>query len=185
MAHVEYSELTFQADERQAPITVSGQKAVAAALHQLGNFYRASTNAGIDAAQYWADISVNSKSPFAPLADIPGAFAALWIPETAPKTALTLSIAAYTFAAVPRSLVHFTTEEGAAGIAASRAIYASRGFRAVFGPGVYMARIGRPINLFVQAVSRVPIVIATPAGTARIIPYLVYVRWGTDAVKLK
>jgi hypothetical protein len=153
--------------------------------------YRASTNSGTRAAQYWADVSVNSKSSFAPLAAIPGAFAALWTPETAPKTALTIGSAVYTFGGVPARLTHFTTEAGAAGIADAGVINASRGAFAgipglggLFGPGVYMARIGPPLNLFIRAASRVPIVLETPAGTARIIPYLVYLRWGTAPILL-
>lgn len=47
-----------------------------------------------------------------------------------------------------------------------------------------MARIGRPINLIVAAQARIPIMLATPAGTARILPYLVYVRWGLNGVKV-
>lgn len=144
---------------------------------RMQELYGASTKSGTRAAQYWADVSVNSKSPLAPLAAIPGAFAALWTPETAPKTALTIGSAVYTFGGLPARLTHFTTEAGAAGIAESGAINASRGAFAgvpglggLFGPGVYMARIGRPLNLFIRATARIPIVLQTPAGTARIIP---------------
>jgi hypothetical protein len=138
-----------------------------------------STRAGQQAAQYWADISVHSKHPLAPLAAIPGAFAALWTPETAPSTAITLGTAIYGFGGLPGRLTHFTTTAGAEGIATSGAINASRGLGGMFGPGVYMARVGRPVNLFIRAASRTPILLNTPSGTARIVPYLVYVRWGT------
>ena len=146
---------------------------------QLQRTYRESTQAGTQSAQYWADLSVKSKSPLAPLAVIPGAFAALWTPETAPTTAMTLGSAIYTFGGLPENLTHFTIEEGAAGIARTGAINASRGLGGMFGPGVYMARVGPPLNLFIRAASTIPIMLETPAGTARIIPYLVYVRWGT------
>jgi hypothetical protein len=148
-------------------------------MADLQKGYRASTQAGVRSAQYWADVSVHSKSPLAPLASIPGAFAALWTPETAPTTALTLGSAMYTFGGLPAKLTHFTTEAGAAGIASDGAILASRGLGGVFGPGVYMARLGPPLNLFIRAAARIPIMLETPAGTARIIPYMVYVRWGT------
>jgi hypothetical protein len=166
-------------------VTVSDKNTVSSFLNKLTSLYRASTAAGVDATQYWADISVNSKSPFAPLASIPGVFAALWTPDTAPETAFTLATASYGFARIPKTLIHFTTEEGAVGIAATRAINASRGLNGLFGPGVYMARMGRPLNLFIRASSRVAIYLATPAGTTRIIPYLVYVRWGLGPVILK
>jgi hypothetical protein len=155
-------------------------------MTDLQKGYRASTQAGVQSTQYWADVSVKSKSPLAPLACIPGAFAALWTPETAPSTALTLGSAMYTFGGLPAKLTHFTTEAGAAGIASDGAVLASRGAFAgiprlggLFGPGVYMARLGPPLNLFIRAAARIPIVLETPAGTARIIPYLVYIRWGT------
>jgi hypothetical protein len=150
----------------------------------IARTYRSSTRAGARAAQYWADISVHSKHPLAPLASIPGAFAALWTPETAPATAITLGSAVYGFSGVPQQLTHFTTTAGAAGIAEAGAINASRGLGGMFGPGVYMARVGRPLNLFIRAACRTPIVLNTPAGTARIVPYLVYVRWGTAPLLL-
>ncbi len=160
-------------------------------MSKLSNAYKSSTRAGEQATQYWADISVNSKHPLAPLASIPGAFAALWTPETAPHTAITLGTAMYGFDGLPNQLTHFTTEAGAAGIARAGAINASRGTFAgiprlggLFGPGVYMARVGPPINLFIRAAARTPILLNTPAGTARIIPYLVYVRWGTAPLML-
>jgi len=157
-------------------IEVPNRNAINKFLHEMASLYRASTSAGDNAAQYWADIAVKSKHPLAPLANIPGVFAALWTPEVAPTTALTLATAGYGFAALPKNLVHFTTAAGAKGIATSATINATR--FGLFGPGTYMAAVGRPLNLFVRATARVPIYLATPAGTVRIIPYLVYVRWG-------
>jgi hypothetical protein len=151
-------------------------------FNEMGHLYRASTLAADSATQYWADIAVNSKHPLAPLAHVPGVFAALWTPEVAPTTAITLATAGYGFAALPRNLVHFTTTKGAQGIATSSTINATK--FGLFGPGVYMTSVGRPINLFVRAVARTPIFLATPTGTARIIPYLVYVRWGLKPVAL-
>jgi hypothetical protein len=165
-----------------APVAVSDESAVDSLMRQLHRVYDRTTAAGEDAAQYWADISVHSKSPLAPLANVPGVFAALWTPSTAPKTALTLGTAWYGFASIPRHLVHFTTEAGAEGILAAGGINASR--IGLFGPGVYMARLGPPINLFIRAASRIPINVATPGGTVRIIPYLVYVRWGLSRLPL-
>lgn len=88
-------------------------------------------------------------------------------------------------------LTHFTTEAGPAGIAETGAINASQGTFAgipglggLFGPGVYIARVGPPLDLFIRAAARIPIALQTPAGTARIIPYLVYVRWGTAPLLL-
>jgi len=164
------------------PEDVSDQNFVERLLFQLGDLYRSTTLAGDNAAQYWADIAVNSKHPLAPLAHVPGVFAALWTPNVAPATAITLATAGYGFAALPKSLVHFTTASGARGIAASGSINSTR--FGLFGPGAYMAEIGRPLNLFVQAKARTPILLATPKGTARIIPYLVYVRWGTAPIIL-
>ncbi|AVS73424.1 hypothetical protein [Paracidovorax cattleyae] len=84
-----------------------------------------------------------------------------------------------------RHLIHFTTQAGAAGIARTGMIRASSyGLDGIFGAGVYMARIGRPLNGFIDKVSRIPIHLPTPAGTVRIVPYLVYVRWGTAGVKI-
>lgn len=152
----------------------------------LQRTYVASTAAGDDAAQYWADIAVNSKHPLAPLAHVPGVFAALWTPEVAPTTAITLATAGYGFAALPRHLTHFTTVAGARGIAASGIINSARfGLGGIFGPGVYMARVGLPLNGFIKATATVPILLATPAGTVRIVAYLVYVRWGFAGVKVR
>lgn len=163
-------------------VAVRDTGAIDTLLSRLGNLYRATTHAGDQAAQYWADIAVNSKHPLAPLAHIPGVFAALWTPEVAPTTAVTLATAGYGFAALPRNLVHFTTTSGARGIAASSNINATR--FGLFGPGVYMASAGRPVNLFVRASARHPIFLHTPAGTVRIIPKLVYVRWGVAPIAL-
>lgn len=158
------------------PTNISDMSTVNRYLFQLGNLYRATTAAGDNAAKYWANIGVNSGHPLAQLAHIPGAFAALWTPETAPATALTLASAGYGFIALPKNLVHFTTAAGARGIATSGAINATR--FGLFGPGMYTATIGRPLNLFVRARARTPIFLPTPTGTVRIIPSLVYVRWG-------
>ena len=48
----------------------------------------------------------------------------------------------------------------------------------------YLASVGRPLNLFVRATARVPIALATPAGTVRILPRFVYVRWGSAPIVL-
>lgn len=164
------------------PAQVADNGVIDTLMSRLGNLYRATTQAGDQAAQYWADIAVNSKHPLAPLAHIPGVFAALWTPDVAPTTAVTLATAGYGFAAMPRSLVHFTTSAGAKGIASSGSINATT--FGLFGPGVYMAKSGRPLNLFVRAYARHPIWLPTPAGTVRIIPRLVYVRWGLSPVVL-
>lgn len=151
-------------------------------IDELASLYRTTVSAGDNAAQYWADIAVKSKHPLAPLANVPGVFAALWTPEVAPTTAVTLATAGYGFAALPKSMVHFTTAAGARGIVADGAINATR--MGLFGPGTYMTLVGRPLNLFVRATARIPIILATPAGTVRIIPRLVYVRWGLSRVVL-
>jgi hypothetical protein len=83
-------------------------------------------------------------------------------------------VAIYATAALPKVLIHFTTVKGAAGIAKSGIINAST--IGLFGPGTYLTRIGRPLNLFVRANANVPISVATPSGTIRIIPKLVYLR---------
>ena len=163
-------------------VNISDKSSIDQALFQLGNLYRVTTAAGDNAAQYWADIAVKSKHPLAPLANIPGVFAALWTPEVAPATAVTLATAGYGFAALPKNLVHFTTAAGARGIATSGSINATK--FGLFGPGTYMAAVGRPLNLFVRAQARTPIFLSTPAGTIRIIPRLVYVRWGLTPIVL-
>lgn len=160
----------------------SGQNPLVKFCHDLYKLYHSSTTAGEYSAQYWADIAVNSKHPLAPLANIPGVFAALWTPKVAPQTAFTLATAGWSFISLPKNLIHFTTVAGAEGIAATGAINATR--IGLFGPGVYMAAIGRPLNLFIQAQSKIPILLNTPAGVARIIPYLVYVRWGFNSLKI-
>jgi len=162
--------LTCQASPCSPSIVVSDQGPIDRLLTELSLIYRSTTAAGDSAAQYWADIAVSSKHPLAPLANIPGVFAALWTPEVAPTTAVTVATAGYGFAALPKNLVHFTTTAGARGIAASGSINATR--FGLFGPGVYMAAIGRPLNLFVRATARIPIYLATPAGTVRILPVL-------------
>ena len=83
---------------------------------------------------------------------------------------------AYGFARTPSQLTHFTTEAGAAGISESGVINGGGG---LFGKGVYMTSVGRPINPFVPLGSDVPIKVVTPAWTARIIPKFVYIKWGS------
>ncbi|WP_217999665.1 hypothetical protein [Thauera butanivorans] len=166
-------------------VAVTDKGAIDTLLSRLGNLYRATTHAGDQAAQYWADIAVNSKHPLAPLANVPGVFAALWTPEVAPTTAVTLATAGYGFVALPKNLMHFTTASGARGIAQSGMIRSSRfGMSGIFGPGVYMARKGLPLNGFIKAQATIPIHLSTPAGTVRIVPYLVYVRWGVGGVRI-
>ncbi len=123
---------------------------------------------------------------------MPGVLATLWTPSIAPTTALTLGTAGYGFVAVPKNMIHFTTATGAQGIARTGGINASTVINSnplritgLFGPGVYMARVGGRINGFLKAEATTPILISTPAGTARIIPYLVYVRWGYRGVAVK
>lgn len=165
--------------------TVTDPGIVTRLLHDLHRVYVASTHRAEEAAEFWADIAVKSDHPLAPLAHAPGVFAALWTPGVAPTTATTLATAGFGFAALPRHLTHFTTAAGARGIAASATIRSSRfGVSGIFGPGVYMARIGRPLNGFVKRTATIPITLPTPAGTVRIVPWLVYVRWGTQGVRL-
>lgn len=173
--------VTCQAHPTRPPIKLTDASSL---MWKLKTLYEATTAVASDATQFWADTAETSKSPMAPLAHIPGGFAALWTPGVAPTTALTLGTAGFGFVNVPREMIHFTTAAGRAGILSSGAIRASTNIfkNALFGPGVYMARLGRPINLFISEKSLVPIVISTPAGTARIIPYLVYVRWGLGPV---
>lgn len=177
--------LSCRRDGCGTSVEVSDAGAISHLMHRLRELYRQSTLAADDAAQYWADIAVTSQSPLAPLAHVPGAMAALWTPDVAPTTATVLGAAGYGFAALPRQLIHFTTKAGAAGIARSGVINSSKfGIHGIFGRGVYMARIGYPINGFIDKVSRFPIYLPTPAGTVRIVPYLVYVRWGFKGVKI-
>lgn len=146
------------------PVNVSDPNEINRFLFTLGNLYRATTAAGDSAAQHWADIAVNSKHPLAPLANIPGVFAALWTPEVAPVTAVTLATAGYGFVALPKNLIHFTTAAGVRGIAASGIINSSRfGLQGIFGPGVYMARVGLPWNGFIKAAATFPIFLKNPS----------------------
>lgn len=176
------STITCKTSTCGVPIDISEGRSVSSFFSQMTRLYHSTTAAGDNAAQYWADIAVNSKHPLASLAHVPGVFAALWTPDVAPTTAFTLATAGYGFAALPKNLVHFTTVSGAKGIAASSSINSTR--FGLFGPGVYMASVGRPVNLFIRAVAKTPIYLATPMGTARIVPYLVYVRWGLKPVVL-
>jgi hypothetical protein len=148
----------------------------------LKTTYEASTQAGEDAAMYWADIATNSKHPLASVAHIPGVFATLWTPEIAPTTAITLGTAGYGFVGLPKKLVHFTKPERVSAIVASQNLKPGMG---LFGPGVYMTKLGRPLNLFVPHTSTIPVFLATPQGTVRILPRLVYVRWGFGRVPLR
>ena len=55
----------------------------------------------------------------------------------------------------------------------------------MYGPGVYMARVGRPLNGIIKKQATVPIFLETPKGTVRILPYMIYVRWGYNGVKIR
>ena len=101
-------------------------------ISSLRDLYDATTEAGSNAAQHWAN-GANGDHPLAPLAHIPGVFAALWTPDVAPTTAITLATAGYGFVALPKNLVHFTTVAGAEGIAKTGMINATR--VGLFGPG--------------------------------------------------
>lgn len=48
-----------------------------------------------------------------------------------------------------------------------------------------MAQIGRPLNGLIKREATVPIFLETPKGTVRIFPYMVYVRWGYNGVRIK
>lgn len=71
----------------------SGDRGVSAQKERTWSSYLPGTEAGDNAAQYWADIAVNSDHLLAPLANVPGVFAALWTDETAANTAFTLGTA--------------------------------------------------------------------------------------------
>ncbi|WP_231502291.1 hypothetical protein [Paracidovorax avenae] len=167
------------------PVQISDAGAVHRLMLKLRQLYVQSTQAADEATQYWAGVATQSRSPLAPLAHVPGVFAALWTPDIAPTTATVLSTAGYGFAALPKSLIHFTTKAGAAGIARTAVIHSSKfGLHGFFGPGVYMARFGRPLNMMIKEAATIPIHLSTPAGTVRILPYLVYVRWGFNGVRM-
>ncbi|PIE83678.1 MAG: hypothetical protein CSA09_01640 [Candidatus Contendobacter odensis] len=122
----------------------------------------------------------------AKLAHIPGIFATLWTPEIAPTTAVTLGTADYGFVGLPKNMIHFTTAKGAMGIRASGVINPSPwSMRGIFGPGVYMAKIGRPWNGFMPEHAVIPILLKTPQGTVRVLPRLVYVKWGFRPVPIR
>ena len=164
-------------------VEVNDDKAGRWLVERFTSLYRASTQAGHNATEYWAELASKSEHPLSQLAHVPGVFAALWTPEAAPKTALTLGSAGLGFVSVPKNLVHFTTPTGVRGIAASGQINASR--YGLFGPGVYLTSIGRPMNIFIRARAKIPIFVNTPSGTIRIIPWLVYVRWGLSPIRIK
>ncbi|WOI46978.1 hypothetical protein [Acidovorax sp. BLS4] len=177
--------LTCRREGCGTPVEVSDAGTISHLMFKLRQLYRQSTLAADEAAQYWANVATTSDSSLAPLAHVPGVFAALWTPDVAPTTATVLGAAGYGFAALPKHLIHFTTTAGAAGIARTGVIHASRaGANGVFGPGVYMARLGPPLNMMIKEVATVPIHLPTPAGTVRILPYLVYVRWGGRGLKI-
>ena len=163
-------------------INISNKNSIEYLFSRLTNLFRLSILAGDSAAQYWADIATSSEHPLAPLAHIPRVFAALWTPNTAPSTAITLGTSSFGFFGLPKHLVHFTTIQGARGIATASSVNATR--IGLFGPGVYMAKTGRPVNLFIQSTAKIPIYLPTPRGTVRIVPYLVYVRWGLSPIKI-
>lgn len=98
------------------PINIQDKTSIDRILFRLKHLYDETTLAGSNATQYWANIGTQSDHPLASLAHIPGMFAALWTPETAPKTAITLGTAGYGFAALPKNMIHFTTTAGARGI---------------------------------------------------------------------
>ncbi|WP_263146262.1 hypothetical protein [Pseudomonas sp. RIT-PI-AD] len=170
--------------------TVTNEGAIHRFVAQLANIYRLSTLRAEESSMYWADVATHSKSPLAPLAHVPGVFAALLTPEVAPTTALTLGFAGYGFFGLPKNLIHFTTEAGAASVRASGIIRSSKFFSngsvtGMYGPGVYMARVGRPLNGIIKKQATVPIFLETPKGTVRILPYMIYVRWGYNGVKIR
>ncbi len=80
------------------------------------------------------------------------------------------TLAAQAFGAIPAVLTHFTTRAGAAGIAASGTINASKGAQ-LFGGGKYASSVGGfPRNPFVPAGSTVPIAINNTSGFVRAVP---------------
>lgn len=174
--------LFCQKNDSREPDLIEEATDINSFFDKMRNLYESSTRTAEYATQFWADIAVKSQHPLAPLAHVPGVFSALWTPDVAPTTALTLGTAGYGFAALPKSMTHFTTATGSAGIVTSGAVNATR--FGLFGPGVYMTNVGRPINLFVRANARTPISLKTPQGTVRIFPKLVYVRWGRAPVIL-
>lgn len=177
--------LTCHREGFNAPLRVTDRFIIDRFLFKLKQLYWQSTLAAEEATQYWADVATTSQSPLAPLAHVPGVFSALWLPDVAPTTATVLGTAGYGFAVLPKHLIHFTTSAGAAGIAQSGLIHASRaGAHGIFGPGVYMARVGLPLNMMIKEGATIPIHLATPAGTVRILPYFVYVRWGSHALRI-
>ena len=74
-------------------ISSGGVDSLAANLNENNTWgsYLPGTAAGESAAQFWADISVNSNHPLAPLAVVPGVISSLWTPDTAVDTTLTLA----------------------------------------------------------------------------------------------
>lgn len=163
--------LTCHREGFNAPLRVTDRFIIDRFLFKLKQLYWQSTLAAEEATQYWADVATTSQSPLAPLAHVPGVFSALWLPDVAPTTATVLGTAGYGFAALPKHLIHFTTSAGAAGIAQSGLIHA-------------MAWVGLPLNMMIKEGATIPIHLATPAGTVRILPYFVYVRWGSHTLRI-
>jgi RHS repeat-associated protein len=128
---------------------------------------------GEEAAQYWADKQTSTGNY---LYAIPGALASLWTSETSDETAVTLATAGYGTIGIPETLIHYTTEAGAAGIAATGEILPSSGFT-LFGKGVYAATRFKG-NIFIPPDSTIPISISGQ-GFMRIIPKLVYLKGGS------
>jgi chorismate synthase len=62
------SELICRVDGCRTPVTVSDDNVISSLVQRLAGYYHVSTHAGEAVAQYWGDISVNSKYPLAPLA---------------------------------------------------------------------------------------------------------------------
>jgi RHS repeat-associated protein len=82
---------------------------------------------------------------------------------------------AYLTKNIPQNLTHFTTPAGYEAIMAEGVIRPGAG---LFGKGVYATTVGRPLNLFVPNASRVPILLPSNQNVVRIIPKLVYVKYG-------
>jgi uncharacterized membrane protein len=81
--------------------TVTGIGAIAAAVPAVRGaveayrLFNQSAAAGAESAQYWADYSTNQcqSAVCRGTVAVPGSFASLWTPETAPSTAITLGTA--------------------------------------------------------------------------------------------
>jgi len=140
----------------------------------FGGLINAGECYGDSAAQYWADKQVQTGNW---LYAIPGAFAALWTPSTSDITTAALGTAVYATLGIPKTLIHYTTVEGAAGIAESGVVLPSTG-ATLFGDGVYGTTTSAGINPFVPAASTIPIEVSGE-GFMRILPKLVYLKGGS------